>query len=238
MSRFTELLNSFVFPQEGYSFFDSTKMKAFLLLLANKMESPTVSLRMEVDYFVHQESPVTANVGVAPIKGIIDLTMFAPPDSETGLLLEDAKSEPTFHINTGIVINGMTCCPCSREISDFDHETGKGRGAHAQRSEIKVSVNHSIDDIIWFEDLIDICWDSFSHPVVPLLKRPDERHVTIASYDNPKFVEDVIRDVVVGLRKNLKVGSYRVRVCNAESIHYHDAYAEAHGNAHEDRMAQ
>src|SRR5687767_2456918 len=81
--------------------------------------------------------------------------------------------------STGVEMQGKTCCPCSREISDFDHATGMGKGAHAQRSHASITVKHSPSTVIWFEELVEICWDSFSSPVYPVLKRPDERTVTM-----------------------------------------------------------
>ncbi len=112
-------------------------------------------------------------------------------------------------------------CPCSKEISDY--------GAHNQRGYIDITVtgpSDAADSDLWFEDLIDFAEAASSSPIFPLLKRSDEREVTMRAYDNPAFVEDIVRDVVVAMREDARVGSARVRVSNQESIHDHNAIAQ------------
>ena len=92
----------------------------------------------------------------------------------------------------GVEVPVTTLCPCSKEISD--------NGAHNQRAFIRVRVSYDDDQHIWIEDLIDMVEGCASCPVYPLLKREDEKFVTEKAWDNPKFVEDVLRDVVVKLR--------------------------------------
>lgn len=208
MSRFTQVLNAFV--DKGGAF-HADALSELAGLLIDRMESHSVFIKVELDYFMEQKSPSTGISGIAPLKAFLSI--------------EKNKRMGWERLSVGVVIDGKTCCPCSREISDFDHETQKGRGAHAQRGTITMRVEGGEAASVWFEDLVEIAWKSFSNPVYPLLKRPDEREVTIGAYSNPKFVEDVIRDCVVQLRK-LPVCSLKVRVQNAESIHYHDAYGE------------
>lgn len=109
----------------------------------------------------------------------------------------------------------MTVCPCSKEISD--------RGAHNQRAEVTVSVR--MNSLIWIEEIIDIVEASASAPTYSLLKREDEKYITEHSYDNPRFVEDLSREVVIKLNKDSRVDWYRVEVLSQESIHNHEAYA-------------
>jgi len=114
-------------------------------------------------------------------------------------------------------------CPCSRQISDY--------GAHNQRGTITIAVSTTMDkdgypDQIWLEDLIDVAEACGSAPVYPLLKRKDERHVTMQAYDNPVFVEDMVRNVVVRLQADPRVAAYTVHVENFESIHDHSAFAK------------
>ncbi len=109
----------------------------------------------------------------------------------------------------------MTLCPCSKEISRY--------GAHNQRSFISISVR--MNKMIWIEDLIELAESCGSSPIYPLLKREDEKHVTEASYDNPAFVEDVVRNVAGKLMKEDKVIWFEVSSENIESIHNHSAYA-------------
>src|SRR5206468_1969218 len=110
-------------------------------------------------------------------------------------------------------------CPCSKAISD--------RGAHNQRGRVTIEVEPADPDgSLWFDELIDIAERSASSPLYALLKRPDERHVTMAAYDNPVFVEDMARNVVVALREDRRVARGSVRVVNDESIHNHAAFAQ------------
>jgi GTP cyclohydrolase FolE2 len=92
--------------------------------------------------------------------------------------------------------------------------------------------------MVWIEELVDVAERSASAPVYPLLKRPDERHVTMQAYDNPVFVEDLARNVAVALRDDPRVASFRVKVVNQESIHNHNAFAEVSWSREEDLNGQ
>ncbi|MCK4864336.1 MAG: GTP cyclohydrolase I FolE2, partial [Gammaproteobacteria bacterium] len=105
--------------------------------------------------------------------------------------------------------------PCSKKISD--------RGAHNQRSHVTLTVK--TNGFIWIEDLIDIVEETASCELYGLLKRPDEKHVTERAYDNPKFVEDMVRDVAARLNAEERISAYIVESENFESIHNHSAYA-------------
>ena len=106
-------------------------------------------------------------------------------------------------------------CPCSKEISDY--------GAHNQRSHITMDVR--FDEPVWIEELIDIAEREASSELYSQLKRADEKVVTERAYDNPKFVEDLIRDVARHLNEDERIRSYVLEVENFESIHNHSAYA-------------
>jgi GTP cyclohydrolase I len=110
-------------------------------------------------------------------------------------------------------------CPCSKKISDY--------GAHNQRSHVTVTV--VTNDFIWIEDIIDIVEKQASSELYGLLKRPDEKFVTERAYDNPKFVEDMVRDIAKKLKENKKIDSFIVESENFESIHNHSAYALIQG---------
>ena len=116
-----------------------------------------------------------------------------------------------------------TLCPCSKVISDY--------GAHNQRGYVTMSVRPRRDEtaggwrMIWIEELIEVAEQSASAPIYPLLKRVDERHVTMQAYDNPVFVEDVVRNVAGRLRDDERIASFEVRAVNMESIHNHSAFA-------------
>jgi len=114
-----------------------------------------------------------------------------------------------------VVVPVTSLCPCSKKISDY--------GAHNQRSHVTVTVYSR--EFIWIEDIIDLVEKQASCELWGLLKRPDEKYVTERAYDNPKFVEDMVRDVAVQLNKDSRVLSYVVESENFESIHNHSAYA-------------
>jgi GTP cyclohydrolase IB len=114
-----------------------------------------------------------------------------------------------------VAVPVKSLCPCSKEISDY--------GAHNQRSLVTVRVE-LLQAVPWHE-LVRFAEDAASSELWPLLKRPDEKWVTERAYENPKFVEDLVRDVALRLNADARVGRYRVEVENFESIHNHSAYA-------------
>jgi len=114
-----------------------------------------------------------------------------------------------------VIVPVTSLCPCSKKISDY--------GAHNQRSHVTVSA--VIKDFIWVEDLIDIVEAEASCELYGLLKRPDEKYVTEQAYENPKFVEDMVRDVAARLNAEPRVLDYVVESENFESIHNPSAYA-------------
>ena len=114
-----------------------------------------------------------------------------------------------------VLVPVKSLCPCSKEISDY--------GAHNQRSHVTVRAE-LLQDIEWGE-LVRFAEDSASSEIWPMLKRSDEKWVTERAYENPKFVEDLVRDVALRLNADVRVGRYRVEVENFESIHAHSAYA-------------
>ncbi|MEX2375157.1 MAG: GTP cyclohydrolase FolE2 [Dehalococcoidia bacterium] len=121
-----------------------------------------------------------------------------------------------------VVTPVTTVCPCSRDISDY--------GAHNQRGHVDIRIQCASDEadlpmLVWIEELVDVAERAGSAPLYSVVKRPDERHVTMAGYDNPKFVEDVIRDVAVALREDDRITAFELTVENDESIHVHNAVA-------------
>ncbi len=114
-----------------------------------------------------------------------------------------------------VIVPVTSLCPCSKNISDY--------GAHNQRSHISAHIK--IDETVWIDDLIEMLEDQASCQIYGILKRPDEKYVTEQAYDNPKFTEDIIRDVAVILNKDDRVTAYKIESENFESIHNHSAYA-------------
>ena len=114
-----------------------------------------------------------------------------------------------------VVVPVTSLCPCSKRISE--------RGAHNQRSHVTITAK--LREHLWIEELIDIAESEASCEVFGILKRPDEKYVTERAYDNPKFVEDLVRDVALRLDAETRIAAYVVEAENFESIHNHSAYA-------------
>ena len=116
---------------------------------------------------------------------------------------------------TKVVVPVTSLCPCSKSISEY--------GAHNQRSHVTVTIE--TNKFVWIEDIIDIVEKQASCELYGLLKRPDEKYVTEKAYDNPKFVEDMVRDIAKDLKAHKKINNFIVESENFESIHNHSAYA-------------
>lgn len=176
--------------------------------VADKLASKTSSIEMTFPYFREKSAPVTG------VKSLVDyeVTLF-------GELKDDAV-----HITTRVIVPVTSLCPCSKEISSY--------GAHNQRSHVTITV--LAEEFVWIEELIDIAESNASSQLYGLLKRPDEKYVTEEAYDNPKFVEDMVRDIAGELIQDERVVSYTVESENFESIHNHSAYAKISGTREED----
>ena len=144
----------------------------------------------------------------APVSGISSLL-----DYEGRWIAERKDGKTTLWAEVSVPVK--TLCPCSKEISDY--------GAHNQRSSVTIRVE-PLQPIEWHE-LVRFAEDSASCELWPLLKRADEKWVTEHAYENPKFVEDLVRDVALAVARDPRVGRYSVDVENFESIHNHSAYA-------------
>ena len=127
------------------------------------------------------------------------------------------KKNNEYKFILGAKVPVTTLCPCSKEISAY--------GAHNQRAIISVNVSYDEKNMIWLEDLISMVEKCASSPVYPLLKRSDEKYVTEKAYENPKFVEDVLRDVVLKFREHKSINWFEVDIESIESIHNHSAWA-------------
>lgn len=154
---------------------------------------------MEFPYFVRKEAPISK------VKSLMDYQV-----SFIGEITGDETD-----VIVKVVVPVTSLCPCSKNISDY--------GAHNQRSHVTVTVR--VDSFIWIEDLIDLVEEEASCEIFGLLKRPDEKFVTEKAYDNPKFVEDIVRDIAARLNDDKRINAYTVESENFESIHNHSAYA-------------
>jgi GTP cyclohydrolase I len=123
--------------------------------------------------------------------------------------------EGEYRFTMKVLVPVTSLCPCSKKISE--------RGAHNQRSHVTLTVRTK--KVVWIEDLVRVAEEQASCELVGLLKRPDEKFVTERAYDNPKFVEDMVRDVAAELNRDERVDAFVVESENFESIHNHSAYA-------------
>jgi MptA/FolE2 family GTP cyclohydrolase len=149
----------------------------------------------------------------------VPFTGQAAPVEYEGRLHVEIGTSPVVQVGVRTPVTSL--CPCSKEISDY--------GAHNQRGYVEIDVTCAPGSVVHFEDLIDAAEQAGSVPVYSMLKRPDERHVTMEAYENPAFVEDIARDAALALKADRRVNAFTVRVTNLESIHAHNAVATVKG---------
>lgn len=170
-----------------------------LRAMQQRLDSQTAHLEMDFPFFLEKSAPVTGKAGLMDYQARFDATANG---SEIDFILE-------------VRAHVTTLCPCSKAISQS--------GAHNQRGRVTVQLRS--DETIWIEDVIALIEASASSELYSLLKRPDEKHVTERAYENPVFVEDLVRNVAQRLNAHPHVTWYKVEAENFESIHNHNAYA-------------
>jgi GTP cyclohydrolase I len=173
--------------------------KEMLQEMTERLEADSGHIEMQFHYFVNKKAPVSG------VESLLDYYVTFVGQ------ITDGKPK----MNIKVVVPVTSLCPCSKKISDY--------GAHNQRSHVTVSAETK--GFVWIEDLIDLVEKEASCELYGLLKRPDEKYVTQKAYDNPKFVEDMVRDVATRLNEDERITSYVVESENFESIHNHSAYA-------------
>jgi len=172
---------------------------AMLADMTTRLNSGGGHLEMSFPYFVMKK---------APVSGVQSLLNY---QATLAAELKDGRIETRIKV----LVPVTSLCPCSKQISDY--------GAHNQRSHLTISAN--IREHVWLEELIDVAEQEGSCELFGILKRPDEKWVTERAYDNPKFVEDIVRDVATRLNQDERIRSYVIEAENFESIHNHSAYA-------------
>ena len=182
---------------------DLMEMKTILEEMCEKLEAENSYIQLKFDYFIEKQAPVTG------IPSLVNVGV------EYSASLEKGDFEFDMRVTTPIT----TLCPCSKEISDYS--------AHKQRADVSIQIRRK--KFLWIEQLVDIAEASSSSPVYSLLKRPDEKYVTEHAYDNPKFVEDVCREVKLRVDELENVREFCIEVESMESIHNHSAYAMVRG---------
>jgi GTP cyclohydrolase IB len=173
--------------------------RSMLRTMTTRLEADTGHIEMSFPFFVMKR---------APVSGVESLL-----DYRAGLIGEHRHGHTEMWVRVSVPVTSL--CPCSKKISE--------RGAHNQRSHVTISAR--LRSHIWIEELIDIAESEASCELYGILKRPDEKFVTERAYDNPKFVEDMVRDVATRLNDEPRVAAYVVEAENFESIHNHSAYA-------------
>ena len=195
MSRFVEALENW---NEDLSY---TSMKRLLEDILHRLQARKAQIIFAFPFFIRRISPVSGASGVqgyaCRLTGELSIGQIKPV-----FLLE---------INAPV----MTVCPCSKAISN--------EGAHSQRADVRIALR--LKGFNWLEEFIDIAEQAASSPTYPLLKREDEKFVTEHAFANPRFVEDVVRNVAGKLERHPQVTWFRVEVEGYESIHAHNAYA-------------
>ncbi len=172
--------------------------------MVDTLEADSGRLELAFPFFVDKAAPVSGE------RGLIDYDVELVAEVQSGVATQTLK----------VVVPVTTLCPCSKEISEY--------GAHNQRGHITVTVESA--GAVWIEEIIDLVEDKASCEVYGVLKRPDEKFVTERAYENPKFVEDVVRDVASALKSDARLSRWIVEVENFESIHNHSAYAYIEGS--------
>lgn len=173
--------------------------RAMLEKMTQRLEADAGHIEMSFPFFVMKK---------APVSGVESLM-----DYHASLVGERRNGRTEMWVR--VVVPVTSLCPCSKKIADY--------GAHNQRSH--VTINAKIRSHLWIEEIIEIAESEASSELYGILKRPDEKFVTERAYDNPKFVEDMVRDVAARLNDDPRIAAYTVESENFESIHNHSAYA-------------
>jgi len=197
MSRFLEVLN------KHHEHLRSDQIMDVCRDMKQRLEAHDAHLELTFPYFIHKKAPVTKSEGMIDIEVTFEATSNGNEELDTFVM--------------GIKVPATSLCPCSKEISAY--------GAHNQRCEMEVRVRFQPGKYMWIEELFDLVEACASAPVYAVLKRPDEKFVTEQAFDNPKFVEDIVRDLALALNTEKRIAWYKVTSENFESIHNHNAYA-------------
>jgi len=174
------------------------KLESFLMELRTTMKAEAAYVEIKFPYFINKKAPVSH------ISSLLSYDCCF-----------NASYKDEFNLWIGVSVPVTTLCPCSKEISEY--------GAHNQRSQVTIQVSYN--EFIWLEELISLAERHASCEIYPLLKRSDEKFVTEKAYNNPKFVEDIVREITLELQKDTRITGFHVESENYESIHNHSAYA-------------
>jgi GTP cyclohydrolase I len=201
MSRFVEIMEAQDKP------LTLTCMKSLFSRMRQRLEATSGRIEFEFPYFIRKAAPVSG------VSSLIDI--------DAGIIVSGSVTGQT-ELTLKVVVPVTSLCPCSKEISAY--------GAHNQRSHITIIATLKEGVAFNLEDLVRIAEEEASCEVFGLLKRPDEKWVTERAYDNPKFVEDLVRDIALRLKQESRITHWSISSENFESIHNHSAYALIEGS--------
>lgn len=201
MSRFIEVLN------QHHGEVTMRTLPVILQELRERLEAERARIEVHFPYFLERKAPMSGATGLM--------------DYECHFIGELGEGDQDFTLGVRVPVTSL--CPCSKAISDY--------GAHNQRGEILLEVRSmgtasGQPELIWIEELIELAEQSASSALYPLLKREDERFVTMWAYDHPVFVEDMVRNVAGRLMDDPRVAWFHIHAENQESIHNHSAFAK------------
>jgi GTP cyclohydrolase I len=185
---------------EYHESLSSTTLKDVCKSMKERLKASEAHLELNFPYFIGKKAPVTGQPGKLDIDVSFEMTSNGVDD-----------------FILGIKVPATSLCPCSKEISAY--------GAHNQRCEMTVRVRIREGELLWIEELFEMIEKCASTQVFSVLKRPDEKWVTERAYENPKFVEDIVRDMAIVLNNDDRILWYECYSENYESIHNHNAYA-------------
>ncbi|MGN7611295.1 GTP cyclohydrolase FolE2 [Magnetococcales bacterium HHB-1] len=198
--------------------FKGTHMSRFLEVLANYDDA--ISIENLPDLLSHIQKRLSAEQAFIELDFPYFVQKSAPVSGAQALMdyqvrLVGKRDQTAFDLQLEIMAPVTSLCPCSKEISRY--------GAHNQRSHVTVQLK--LKQFVWIEEIIEIIERNASCDLFPILKRPDEKYVTEKAFENPCFVEDIVRNVAMELKEDSRIGWYAVESENFESIHNHSAYA-------------
>ena len=201
LSRFVEVLHD----QAGGDALTPRSVTALAATLRSRLRASTARVEFRFPYFIRRPAPISGGTALM----------------DYGCVVVGKSRDDLLSWELAVRVPVTTVCPCSKAISDY--------GAHNQRGYVTLAVHpraeteHNTD--LWVEELVDVAEASASAPVRPLVKRPDERYLTMTAFDNPRFVEDVVRNAADALGHDHRIASFSVEAVSDESIHNHAAYA-------------
>lgn len=199
MSRFLEVLETHEVA------LDAAGMELLLRAMLDRLDADSGMIAVSMPVFLRKTAPVSG------VESLLDYEVTMRAEADNGRI----------SVRLAVQVPVTSLCPCSKKISDY--------GAHNQRSHIVIAVDVTPGQAVSLEELVRIAESSASCELWGLLKRPDEKYVTERAYENPKFVEDLVRDIAAALNHDPRIVRYEVSSENFESIHNHSAYAWIEG---------